>query len=694
MPPKIPSTPPVTYHLHKSGESATQQAGVHSGGAVEKARPPRVAEVRPTEPAKPVRGIQGRASILSARSFFRLAACLVGAIHGASAEAQVGSAGAAFPSAELDEPPGGVDDMVGLMTELGVEVFYVAQGSGGDHSSLSAINAVLHGVCTSTGVGARLIQPDIQLRPDADVPLYVKVFDNAISKNTDQIGADPHGRFMDFFASGKVEAVTMPSTSLDEAIKATPNGTVIGLSKDLAFHLHHGSDSNSRPSALIVTTQTVSHAEVEELWELFNKDNFTAAIVPLEDGVQAMIVAPSSARWQLWNMARKLDGRGVHPLRYPPDVGPPDDLVVVVQERPLMSSAEASAAAGAIVGASVLVYKCARRRPAAPGEVQADAPKERTESWRELRAQRRARRTVDEGAPVGLEQPPVMYQGLGHKALPPQSPEEIAKSVHDAIREKQDDKVNGKTLLRQYLRKMGEELRTALDPDTGGGAEAAAEAAFKLSGIIDGADLNTKHLRRWCDGAEFMNGVNFDFVFQTVKDYQQLHPEDKRLEKAAAMLRSRIRLVPRGEEDHEDHKGRQGPAQRPERTGVRNRHSAATAARATSALATPADVTIADIYAFGKELAVEEVPEGANRHAVRLGKDIFIPSAVIVPHWHLTENFLVYKHDQTNHVEVARGSDMYPNRAGSVAMRLDKNNPRDYQILRIQRFIQHGTKDD
>lgn len=77
---------------------------------------------------------------------------------------------------------------------------------------------------------------------------------------------------------------------------------------------------------------------------------------------------------------------------------------------------------------------------------------------------------------------------------------------------------------------------------------------------------------------------------------------------------------------------------------------------------------------------------------MRLGKDIYIPSAVIVPHWHLNEHFAVYKHHDTNHVEVARGSSVYQDRVQSLGMRLDPTISRDQQLLRVQALILTGVE--
>jgi hypothetical protein len=200
-------------------------------------------------------------------------------------------------------------------------------------------------------------------------------------------------------------------------------------------------------------------------------------------------------------------------------------------------------------------------------------------------------------------------------------------------------------------------------------------------------------MRRWFDGAEFMDGVNFDFVFQTLQDYRRTDPQDEKLTKAVAMLQEYIRQVPRGEPDEAEHKGREGPAPRTSRASAGNGLKAASAAIAANPPGTPpAQVTIADIYKFGKKLAAEDVPPGADRNGVRLGRDIYIPSAVIVPHWHLNEGFVVYKHHDTNHVDVARGSNIYPDRAQSVGMRLDPASSRDQQLLRVQAFILTGVE--
>ena len=764
---KTSSKPLVTYHVVREPDRpVTSQASSDAKLAVEKAKPPRAAETRPARPANPVRGVEGRVSILSARGFVRLATCLVGALHGVGTHAQVSSTPTAFLSAELDEPPGGLDDVVNLLSELGVEVFYLAQGNEGDHASLSSMNAVLHGL-DEAGVGT-LMQQDVDRLPRVGDWTVRSLFDDAISKNVDQIGNDPHGRFAELGSPNRIRvSVSSDPTGpehLGKVIKTAPHGSVVGLSKEFAFYLHAGpntlrfpgrsdtvpvpkpyrhtepqlakqselygvfqASSDARPSALIVTTQTVSPGEVEELWDYF-KGQFAVSMVPLEDGVQAMIVAPLSARSELMGLLKQLSELGVQPTRPAATLDQWSlenkfvlgDGVVGFKEAveeptdsyagPTSSSAESASAesapamlgqwieanspllgavTAAIAGACVFVYKSAKPSPRAD----ADAALNKGPDAIQRRAwAAKVRHPQDKGNSVPFNGTPVSYQGTPGAAFPPPTPEAIVTSIAETIREKQADRENGKTALKQYLHGKGAEFRAQLHPVTGGGAEAVADVAIQLSGIIESTLGNEVQMRRWFDREEFMDGVNFDFVFQTVRDYQQLYPQSEKLAKAAAMLQGYIRLVPRGEPDEVEHKGRQGPAPRTSRPRAGNGLQAASAAIAAKRAGTPPQVTIADIYKFGKKLAAEEVPPGANRNGVRLGNDIYIPSAVIVPHWHLNEHFVAYKHHDTNHVEVARGSNVYQDRAQSVGMRLDPTISRDQQILRVQAFILTGVE--
>jgi len=760
---KIGSKPPVvTYHVvREPGRPAINQAGSDPKVAVEKAKPPHPSRVQPIRPANPVRGIESRVSTPSVRSFVRLAACLVGALHGVSAQAEAGSSPMAFPSAPPDAPPGGVDDVVTLLSELGVEVFYVAQGNDGDEASLLSMNAVLHGLLYEAGTG-KLLQQDVGPLPCASsyAPSAVRgIFENAITKNVEQIGDDPHGEFADLWSSGRITPFTLSSdptqrNQLGRVVTAHPD-TVVGLSKEFAFYLHAGpntlrfpgrtdtvpvtepyqlaepqlakqselyglfqASSDTRPSALIVTTQTVAPEEVEELWDHF-KGNFSVVMVPLDFGVQAMIVAPLSARSELMGLLTHLSDLDVQPTRPHATMDQwrrenqfvLEDGIVGFEEAveeptdsyagptsPLAESAPAMlgqwigenspllvGVTAAIAGACVLVYKCARPLPPAVPR------RARAANVRRQSIDRAPRHPQDEGKSVPFNGPPVSYGGTPRAAIPPSTAEAIAASIAETIREKQEDRENGKTALKQYLHEKGAEFRAQLHPVTGGGAQAVADVAFQLSGIIESTLFNAVQMRRWFDGAEFMDGVNFDFVFQTVQDYLRMYPHDEKLTKAAAMLQGYIRQVPRGDEpDEVEHKGWQGPAARTSQPHAGKGLQAASAAIAANPAGTPPQVTIADIYKFGKKLAAEEVPPGADRNGVRLGSDIYIPSAVIVPHWHLNEHFVVYKHDDTNHVEVARGSVMYRARAASVGMRLDRNISRDQQLLRVQAFIMTG----
>jgi hypothetical protein len=764
----ISKPPTVTFHVGDSGQAAAVHARTDRDVSVREPKPPRAAEARPAQSAKPARSIDGRLSILSLRSFARLAACLVGVFHRVNAETHVGLAPATFPHAELDEPAGGLDDAVGLLSALGVEVFYVAQGGEGDQASLSSINAVLHGLVGQLGSGHLLQQDVARLSNARRTNPSVAEFDKAISKNADQIGDDPHARFADLLSSSLIKpfAFSRRSGELANVIDGAPIGTVVGLSKDLAFYLHAGpnamrfpgrketvplrkaheiaepqlgkqndlyglfqASSSIRPTALIVTSQTVPPAEVEELWEHF-KGEFAVCMVPLEDDVQAMIVAPLAARSELVGLVDELADRGVGPTKRPPAAtleqwmqenkpfleggvaaipGLGDDPVDLDVE-PASESPESARlsvlgqmmgengfilGASAIAGLCVLVYRCSRsslRDNQDPGG-QTDSAATKSAA----RATRRSRQSpdrgqshqLDEGRTVPVERTPASYSGTPGRAFVPSLPEDIAASITQSIRDMQADKENGKAELKRYLRQKGVELRALLDPGTDRGAEAAANVAFQLSGIIESTLMNQTQMRRWLEGEDFLDGVNFDSVLQTVKDHKQLEPQNEMLAKAIAMLQGYSRLVPRGDSDEREFKGRQGPAQGPGPAHARS--TRANAASANNGAAMPSPVTIANIFAFGKELAAE-VARGGDMNGVRIGKDIYIPSAVIVPHWHLNENFVVYKHSDTNHIEVARGANFYPERAGSVGMRLDDTNARDHQLLRIQTFILTGNK--
>jgi hypothetical protein len=757
MVPKTSSKPPVTYHVvRERGGPAVNQAGSNPKHAVGQANPMRAAGVQP-KPANPIRGIESRVSIPSVRSFVRLAVCLVAALQSVSAQAETGS----IPtSAPLDAPPGGVDDVVSLLSELGVGVFYVAQGNEGDDASLLAMNAVLHGLLDEAGAGT-LLQQDVERPPCADTraPSAIRgLFENAISKNVDQIGDDPHGGFADLWSSGRLSPFTVSSdptqkNHLGRVIKAR-HGTVVGLSKEFAFYLHAGpntlrfpgrtetvpvtepyrlaepqlakqnesyglfqASSDARPSALIVTTQTVAPEEVEELWDHF-KGQFTVCMVPLDYGVQAMIVAPLSARSELMGLLKQLSDLGVHPTRPAatleqwslenkfvvedeavefeeaveepdesgagPTSSPAESAPIILGQWIEENSALLGVAASAIAGACVFVFK--RAKPSPRAEAGAVPNKGSDASQRGERGGK-VQHPQDEGKSAPFNGTPVSYQGKPAAASPPSTPEAIAASIVETIREKQ---ANGKAALKQYLHEKGAEFRAQLHPVTGGGAEAVADVAFQLYGIIESTLGNAAQMRRWFEHAEFMDGVNFDFVFQTVRDYQQLNPQNEKLAKAAAMLQGHVRLVPRGEPDEVEHKGWQGPTPRTSRPRDGNGPQSASAPTGANSARTLSQVTIADIYKFGKKLAAEEVPPGADRHGVRLGRDIYIPSAAILPHWHLNEDFVVYKHNDTNHIEVARGSDMRLGSAASVGMRLDRTVSRDQQLLRIQAFIMTG----
>ena len=738
---KTSSKPLVTYHVVREPDRPpTSQASFDSRLVVEKAKPPRAAEARSARPANPVRNVEGRVSILSVRSFARLAACLVGVFHGVCAEARVGPTSTAFPATNLNEPPGGLDDAVRLLGEMGVELFYVAQGNEADQASLSSMNAVLHGLIGDFGT-ATLLQQGVEKAGSSAPGANRQAFDKAISKNAKQIGDDPHGRFADLAKTRRVVARPVSNDArapsyLGDVIESAPVPTVVGLSKEFAFYLPAGpntlrfpgrsatmpvpkqyelaepqlanqnatyalfqASSDVRPSALIVTTKTVAPAEAEELWDYF-KGQFAVSMVPLEDGVQAMIVAPLAARSELMGLLEELTDRGVGPNRPPPAA----TLDQLIRENRFLGDpviaipGTLASMAAAIAGAWVVVYKCTKppsgdNADAAGGERSAAVRRRaRAAKKPEQSTDRFPRHRPDEATPVQHAVTPVSYHGTSGAALMPPGPEEIAESIAEAIREKRADKENGKTLLKQYLHGMGVQFRAQLDPVTGGGAQAVANVAFQLSGIIESTLFNTVQMRRWFDGEEFMDGVNFDFVFQTVQDYQRMYPFDEKLTKAVAMLQEYVRQVPRGEVDEVDYKGRESAAPRTSRANAGNGLKAASAATATNAAAKPAPVTSAEIYEFGKKLVAEVVPDGADRHGVRLGKDIYIPSAVIVPHWHLNEHFVVYKHHDTNHIEVAQGSNVYQDRAQSVGMRLDPSISRDHQLLRVQAFILTGAE--
>lgn len=743
---KISSKPPVvTYHVGDLPQASPVRAATPRQARVQEASAPRAAKTRPIQLNKPARSTEGRLSILSPRSFTRLAVCMLGVIHGASAQHQVGMGPASFPTANLDEPAGGLDDAIGLLSEMGVEVFYVAQGEG-DQASLSSMNAVLQGLVGNGGSGW-LLQQDVPKPSVAHTGVpSISEFDRAISKNVDQMGDDPHARFADLLKSRKIKPVPISRNPearsyLGEVVGGARAGTVVGLSKEFAFYLHAGpnmmrfpgrtetvpvpkvyqlsesmlpqqdetyglfqASSQARPTALIVTTQVMRPEEVEELWDHF-KHQFTVCMVPLEDDVQAMIVAPFDARPGLLGLREQLEERGIGPVKLQPATslhqhlhenkfvlgngvmapGLPEDLTDrSVDQLSWLDALLLTMGASAIGGACVLVYRCVRG-----GAVPAHAPQVPKKTGRSRHLVQGGQ--SDNGTARPFEGKPVSYIGAAKGALLPPTPDDVAASIAKSIREIQADKENGKAGLKRYLQQKGAEFRALLDPVTGGGAQAAADVAFQLSGIIESTLLNPEQMRRWLEGEDFMDGVYFESVLQTVKDYKQTEPQNESLAKAVAMLQGYWRLVPRGDPDEVEYKGRQGPAPRPGSARPRNRLQNANAANASDGAATPSQVTIADIFAFGRKL-VAEVKDGGDVHGVRIGRDIYIPSAVVVPHWHLNEDFVVYKHSDTNHVEVARGSNVYPERAGSVGMRLDDTISRDHQLLRIQAFILTGNE--
>jgi hypothetical protein len=551
MVPKTASKPLVTFHVvREPGPPATSQPGSDPKLAMGKAKLPRAAEVRPARPANPVRGIESRVSILSARSFVWLATCLVGVFHGVSAEAHMGPTSTAFPATNLKEPPGGLDDVVRLLGDMGVELFYVAQGKA-DQASLSSMNAVLHGLIGDSGT-ATLLQQDVE-KPDSSAPgANRQAFDKAISKNAEQIGDDPHGGFADLARTRRVTAhrVLTDASSLSylgDVIESAPVSTVVGLSKEFAFYLPAGpntlrfpgrsatmpvpkqyelaepqlakqnasyalfqASSEVRPSALIVTTKTVTPAEVEELWDYFEKSQFAVSMVPLEAGVQAMIVAPPEARSELMALLEVLTDSGVGPNRLSsaensfvlrdevvaipgtpeestdPDAGPtslPSESALVMLGRLIN---ENSLLLGSLAGvaAYVFVYKCTgtptRDDAGAAGDEGSAPVRRRTRAAKkqELSTDRFPRQRPHEAMPVQFAVAPVSYHVVSDAALMPPGPEEIAESIADAIREKRADKENGKTLLKQYLHGMGVQFRAQLDPVTGGGAASGRRCRF------------------------------------------------------------------------------------------------------------------------------------------------------------------------------------------------------------------------
>lgn len=784
---KTASKPLVTYHVvREPGRPAINQAGSDLKVAVEQATSPRAAAARPARPTNPVRGVEGRVSIFSARSFVRLATCLVGALHGVGAQAQVSSTPTALSIDDLHKPPGGLDDVVTLLSELGVEVFYVAQADEGDDASLSSMNAVLHGLCVTRGGGV-LLQQDGPERSRTNPKIFFSdarrvEFDNAISKKAHQVGEDPSRGFADLWNSGCVSPYSVSSdptkpNPLGNVINKAPHGTVVGLSKEFAFYLHGGpntvrfpgrsetvpvpkpyqlaepqltkqnesyglfqASSDLRPSALIVTTQTVTRAEVDELWNHF-RGQFTVSMVPLEDGVQAMIVAPLSARSELMGLLQALTGRGVGPIRPPPPttldqrawdssylvgggaiavVGeteeptylrfglpshPPESpsLERHLLDNPAAESALAmlaqwiqenllvlAGAAGA-AGACILVYKYAlsgNNAGQSPGKglavTQTARPSNNVQSMHGA-----PRNRPEEGMSVWFERKPVSSHGTSGAAHPGRSPEEIAESSAQAIHEKQAEE-NGRQALKQYLQEKGVEFRAML---AGGVADDVADVAFQLSGIIRSTISNRAQLRRWLGGVEFMNGVNLEVVVQTVEDYERQYPQNGELARAAAMLHEHVHLIATSELEGEvEYKGRESSALRTSSADAGNGLQAASVANgATNAGATPAQVSIAEIFDFGRVMAAEKVPDGANVHGVRRGKDIFIPGPDIIPHWHLNRKFVLYKLSETHHVYIARGDKLYRAKAASVGLNLDNENLRDRLLLRVQAFILTGV---
>jgi hypothetical protein len=708
--------PPVTYHVREPGLAASRQAGSDSGRTVEKAMPPQAAKAGPTGPSNPVRALEGRVSTPSMGRFVRLLACLMGALHGVSAQDQVGLA----RGPQLTDSPGHLDEVVELLSNSGVELFLISQRNKGDRASLITMNAVLLGLLVDEGEGT-LLQQGVGSLSDVslDSLVYREAFESAISKNVKQVGHNPHGGFAKLWNTGLINAHPdsidpMTPVNLDQLIDA-PKGTVVGLSKEAAFYLHAGPDtlrfpgrsqtvakpneftggpwedeklfglfqaaSGTRQTALVVTDQALSPKEVRELYRHF-KGQFAVSTVKLENDVSAIVVAPLSADFNLTALKRNLAEREADSGSSDPDLDADLNLD--------LDGANAASPPVLLVGAAVgitcvFVYKTRSSRSSDANASTHEGAALSRRSGRKTRKpdQSSGRLSQDLGMPMATA---VSYQVTPRADFPPSSPHEIAASVRDTISRIQDDRENGKSLLKQYLKEKGVEFHTLLDPDTGTGAEGAASVAAQLCGILESTSGNTAQMGRWLEGGEFMNGVSLDFVFQTVKDHARLDPQNRDLVKAASMLQDKVRSA-RGESDDDSKK--ESPAARASIVHAGDRPQDASGARAMQAMGTPPS-TAAEIFEFGRKMVGERVPAGADLNGVRLGQDIYIPSAVITPHWHLNKNFAVFKHDPRNHLEVAKGSVIQKGSANSAVIRLNEKIPRDQQLLRVHAYIQTG----
>ncbi|MDF2465277.1 MAG: hypothetical protein K0Q43_3512 [Ramlibacter sp.] len=625
--------------------------------------------------------------------------------------------------ARLEPPSGLLDELVARVRAAGISkvLTVIDQQSA---NTLEAIAATLHGAIDGGGE-AEFASMRHDMNPEnVDMRWYERPFNPTAVKNMEheltngvaQAGANVSGRFQQlmehpnvvpryvtesydsqwgirhFLRHPSFSVVATYFTHACGLLEELSSRNVPWLGATLDIHPYPLS-----PRAVMVVTRDVATRDDDtnfgyvsqngaavrtgpkQYFDYLISQSLVVVLVPLHEGVEATIVVPASMLATVRQFADEHDGE-----------------VTIVTSDLLRDAPEEwnqfifwMTTTACIVGAAALQdRKCIADRTGPQDEAVSKEPAGKVMRAKPVaKAIARATRLERELPPFTGK--PVSSQAVSLAAPRPPGPGDIAAEVTEQIRACQADK--DKATLRKYLNGMGKQFLAALDPVSGGGAAAAADAAFRMAGVVRSSPFNHLQLARWFQDESYMNGVNFDFVFQTVKDYRQLNPEDENLAKAAAMLQELSRLA-RMLERVVDPKGRQGPAvnARPDFMKKKAAPQGANASGAAAPITPPQNV--AAIYQFAKQLVAEPVPDGENLNAVRLGTDIFIPSAVIVPHWHVNPNFVVYKHGDANHVEVGRGDYLYPARAASVGMRLVDGISRDDKIRRMQTFILTGQQ--
>ncbi len=584
----------------------------------------------------------------------------------------------------LANPTGLLDDLIPVLKDAGVELFYVARPSLTESQyGAEVLSAALQGCVSAANCSLTLLVPipaqetslPEAFRSDRRPGFLSSMMTGLFGENAYQLGSTPSVRFTALLMNPDLQvhaASTFPRSPLSP--RPFPQGEAPGVMSapfEMIFEVVTGRNRiyspfsqresppvgpdyevpadpqleqaqrdryrlfrDSRlPAAAIVTSDWVNREYIEHFSAHFRRRGFAVTHVPLHAEVTAIVVSPGSTIDDLRKFASDFGPRVIveEPLSRLSNAPDNEDLFSPEEIRWAMSAMGITAILGALAG-RLRLCKRVKQGPAPladePGAPVVHVAPRRGGAKRPARDQRALRAVENVPRIAHPTVTPSAPLHRGHGLDTDKSPKQAALDTATAL-----GNATGEALTA-VLKSIAREIQSAaMDP------QGVALAAGMLHGVIDHARGNPYILNRYFDAL----GMDFPTVRQLVAD-ARLQQDTWQLEAAQKLLLSDVQAVrlavnARGGVPDDD--------LTPHGWALAHRRAPPVLPATRVRLRIEAQAGRSEVIRLNRSAVTDEARRIARAAAgdgrtagIVIGTDIFIPGPQVLPHLHINDKMV------------------------------------------------------